>query len=92
MLASTKFCGIYCWAGLKWPTLSELYDECFSRKLRKAHDASADVKAVHKIFFHLKGIDVFEISEEHRFFRTLELPNTKNLTKIVSKHREDKTK
>lgn len=74
MWASMRFCGIYCWAGLKWPTLTELYDECFRKKLQKAHDASADVKAVHKIFFHLKKIEVFEISEEHSAIRTLGLP------------------
>ena len=73
MLSSMKFCGIYCWAGLKWPTLTELYDECFRRKLQKAHDASADVKAVHQIFFHLKEIEVFEISEDQRFLKTLAL-------------------
>lgn len=77
MLSSMKFCGIYCWAGLKWPSLTELYDECFRKKLRKAHDAFADVKAVHKIFFHLKKIEVFEISEEHTFFRTLAIHQPK---------------
>lgn len=73
MLASVKFCGILYWPGFKWPTLIELYDECFRKKLQNAHDASADVKAVHKIFFHLLEVEVFQISEDHSFFRTLAL-------------------
>ena len=74
MLESIRYCDIeHPYYTRKWPSLSELYYECFKKNLRKAHDASSDVKAVHKIFFHLKKKKVFEISERHNFFRTLGL-------------------
>ena len=61
MKSSTNFCQIPGNRGYKWPRLEELYSICFNKKLKNAHNALADVRATHKIFYHLKKEMVFSV-------------------------------
>lgn len=59
MKNSTDFCQIPGQRGYKWPKLEELYKICFNQQLQNAHNALMDVRATHKIFYHLKKEMVF---------------------------------
>ncbi|MBF0364695.1 MAG: 3'-5' exonuclease [Oligoflexia bacterium] len=62
MKESVYFCDIpHPYYGRKWPSLNELYENCFHKKMKNAHDASADVEAVYKIFFYLKKRKIFKL-------------------------------
>jgi len=54
MQSSTEFCAIPSRRGLKWPTLSELYQKLFGKGYN-AHHAKNDVEATAKCFFALKN-------------------------------------
>lgn len=63
--AGTHFCKIPGGRGgaFKWPTLMELYYECFGSRFSSAHNAAADVQATARIFFEL--VLQGEISEQN---------------------------
>lgn len=61
MKNSTHYCQIPGNRGYKWPRLEELYKICFNKKLKNAHNSLMDVRATHKIFYHLKKEMVFSI-------------------------------
>ena len=47
----------------KWPSLKQLHQYCFGTDVPNAHDASADVDATARCFFHLRKLDpeIFEL-------------------------------
>jgi DNA polymerase III subunit epsilon len=53
MKNSTYYCQLPGKHGYKWPQLEELYRICFRQPIKNAHNAMADVRATHKIFYHL---------------------------------------
>ncbi len=60
MKNTTEYCrlpGQY--GNYKWPKLEELYRFCFGQELTNAHNAMADVRATHKVFYHLVREKVF---------------------------------
>lgn len=59
MKSSTNYCKLPGNHGYKWPRLEELYDICFGKKIKNAHNAKADVRATYEIFYHLKKEKVF---------------------------------
>ncbi len=59
MKNATDFCQLPGSRGYKWPKLEELYSICFNTKLKNAHNALEDVRATHKIFYHLKNEMIF---------------------------------
>lgn len=59
MKNSTNYCQLPGHRGYKWPQLEELYRICFGRAIKGAHNAMADVRATHKIFYHLVREKVF---------------------------------
>lgn len=61
MKNSTHYCQLPGNHGYKWPRLEELYRICFGGSIKNAHNAMADVKATHKIFYHLVAEKVFSI-------------------------------
>ena len=61
MVSSTRYCGLPGNHGYKWPQLAELYRICFGKPIKNAHNAMADVRATHKIFYHLVREKVFSI-------------------------------
>jgi DNA polymerase III epsilon subunit-like protein len=61
MKNATNYCQLPGNKGYKWPRLEELYRICFGRKIKNAHNAMADVRATHKIFYHLVQEKVFSI-------------------------------
>jgi DNA polymerase-3 subunit epsilon len=54
MKTTTNLCKLPGPYGYKWPKLIELYSILFGSDFEDAHDASADVAACAKCFFHLK--------------------------------------
>lgn len=58
MLASTEFCQIYDYIGLKWPSLTELHQKLFGTGFDDAHNAMADTEACRKCFWKLKELKV----------------------------------
>ena len=61
MKNSTNYCQLPGNYGYKWPQLEELYRICFGSSVENAHNAMADVRATHKIFYHLVREKVFSI-------------------------------
>ena len=59
MKNSTDYCKLPGNYGYKWPQLEELYKICFGRSIQNAHNAMADVRATHEVFFHLVREKVF---------------------------------
>jgi DNA polymerase-3 subunit epsilon len=59
MVSSTSYCQLPGNRGFKWPRLSELYQICFCEPIQNSHNAIVDVRATHRIFFHLLKYNIF---------------------------------
>ncbi len=62
MKNSAHYCQLPGPYGYKWPQLEELYRICFRDKIEGAHNAMMDVRATHKIFYHLVQEKIFSVS------------------------------
>ncbi len=62
MKESTAFCAIPNRYGFKWPTLAELHDRLFGKKLDDTHRAGVDVQACAKCFFEMKQRGIIKLS------------------------------
>ena len=64
MKNSTHYCQLPGYRGYKWPQLEELHRICFGCSIKNAHNAMEDVRATHKIFYHLVREKVFSLEAD----------------------------